>query len=149
MLTKEINSLQHPIVKTFVKLRNSRKFRYEKKQVVLAGRKLISEAKTLDILLVKKNFPHSFQAHEIFHVNDAILKKVTGLETPEPIAAIAPMPDWEIVTKKNWILILDQINDPGNLGTLLLPSPFAWEGERLPLWLREGLYHYRDRRNFQ
>ncbi|NGX26519.1 MAG: 23S rRNA (adenosine(1067)-2'-O)-methyltransferase [Chlamydiae bacterium] len=129
MLTKEINSLQHPIVKTFVKLRNSRKFRYEKKQVVLAGRKLISEAKTLDILLVKKNFPHSFQAHEIFHVNDAILKKVTGLETPEPIAAIAPMPDWEIVTKKNWILILDQINDPGNLGTLLRTAlALGWEG---------------------
>ncbi|NGX60251.1 MAG: putative TrmH family tRNA/rRNA methyltransferase, partial [Chlamydiae bacterium] len=129
MLTKEIKSLQHPIIKTFVKLRTMRKFRHEKKQVVLAGKKLVSEVKNLDLILVKKDFPHSFQAEEIYHVNDAILKKVTGLESPEPIAAIAPMPKWETLEKKNWILAFDQVSDPGNLGTLLRSAlALGWEG---------------------
>lgn len=129
MIPKEVSSLQHPIVKTFVKLRTLRKFRYEKKQVVIAGIKQISEAPVLEILLIRKGTPFSRTAKEIFYVTEEILKKVTGLETPEPVAAIVAMPPWRKLEGKNKILALDGIADPGNLGTLLRTAlALGWEG---------------------
>ena len=119
MLPKEITSLQHPIVKHFVKLRENKKFRYENKQIVLAGIKQVEEAKDLEILLTKKNFAHSLKAKEQYIVTDAILKKVTGLETPEPASATVPMPSFQSLQGKKWILAIDGISDPGNLGTLI------------------------------
>ncbi|MDN3507215.1 MAG: RNA methyltransferase [Simkaniaceae bacterium] len=129
MLAKEISSLQHPIVKTFVKLQRDRKFRYEKKQIVLQGIKLCSEAENLDILLVKQDFKHNLQAKEVFSVNDAILKKVTGLQNPEPVVALSPMPSFVDLKGKKWILALDGVSDPGNLGTLLRTAlALGWDG---------------------
>jgi len=129
MLAKEIKSLQHPIVKTFIKLRTSRKFRYAQKKIVITGIKQIKEKKILEVLLTKKESPFSFSAKETFFVTDAILKKVTGLETPEPVAAIVSMPNWSSLEEGKWILGLDGINDPGNLGTLLRTAlALGWEG---------------------
>lgn len=129
MVPKEINSLQHPIVKIFVKLRTSRKFRYEQKHVVIAGIKQVSEAPLVDVLLVRHGFSFHQEAKEVFFVTDAILKKATGLETPEPIAAIVPMPKWESLIGKMKILALDGVSDPGNLGTLLRTAlALGWEG---------------------
>lgn len=127
MLAKEITSLQHPIVKTFVKLRTNRKFRYEKKQIVLAGEKLLREPKELDLILSTEKT--SLKAKEIYITTPEILKKVTGLENPEGIAALAPMPPFHSLEQKNWILALDGIADPGNLGTLLRSAlALGWEG---------------------
>lgn len=129
MLSKEITSLQHPIVKNFVKLRTNRAFRYEKKQVVVSGRKIIEEMPSLDILVMKKKARPDLEANEIYFVSDSILKKITGLQTPESMAAIVPMPTWKSLKKKKIILALDGISDPGNLGTLLRTAlGLGWEG---------------------
>lgn len=129
MLAKEITSLQHPIVKNFVKLRTDRHYRYEMRQIVISGRKIIEEMPYLDILIVKKGTLHQLQAKEIFLVTDEMLKKITGLETPEPFAAVVPMPEWSRLENKKTILALDGISDPGNLGTLLRTAlGLGWEG---------------------
>ena len=129
MLPKEIQSLQHPIVKTFVKLRTNRKFRAEKKQIVLAGTKMVGEAKSIDILLIKKGEDYSIKAKETFLVTEEILKKVTGEANPEPLSAIAPMPDWDPLVGKSKLVALDRIKDPGNMGTLLRTAlALGWEG---------------------
>lgn len=129
MIAKEVTSLQHPIVKTFVKLRSSRKFRYDQQQLVIAGIKQVSERSAVEILLVRKGFSFDKSAKQIFSVTDEILKKATGLETPEPVAAIVPMPKWDNLEGKKKILALDGIADPGNLGTLLRTAlALGWDG---------------------
>ena len=130
MLPKEITSLQHPIVKEFVKLRTNRKFRYEKKSVVIAGKKQVQEATLLERVLILKDSPVATPAaKEVFFVTESILKKVTGLEAPEALAATTPMPSWQNLGKKRWILVLDGVADPGNMGTLLRTAlALGWEG---------------------
>lgn len=129
MAIKEITSLQHPITKLFVKLRTSRQFRYEKKQVIITGVKQVLEAKNLEVLLIKKGFHFSLEEKETYIVTDEILKKATGVETPEPVAAIVTMPEWSSLEGKNWIICLDRVSDPGNLGTLLRTAlALGWEG---------------------
>lgn len=129
MALKEITSLQHPVVKNCVKLRTNRNFRYEKRQIVLSGKKMVREAGSLETLFLKKGTSSHLKADQIFFVTEAILKKISGLETPENIAAIAPMPNWKNLKDKNWIIALDGISDPGNMGTLLRTAlALGWEG---------------------
>ncbi len=132
MITKEITSLQHPIVKHLVLLRKDRDYRKEKNRALIAGRKLISECASLvaQVFLERGTpVPSSIGAAEIVYVTSEILKKVTGLENPEPLAAEVSLPEPKALEGKQRILALDGISDPGNLGTLLRSAlALGWEG---------------------
>ncbi len=132
MITKEITSLQHQIVKHLVLLRKDRDYRQEKKQALIAGRKLISECFPLITqLFVEKGtpVPPIPASCEICYVSPEILKKITGLENPEPAAAEVSLPPPANLDGKKRILALDGISDPGNLGTLIRTAlALGWEG---------------------
>lgn len=131
---REISSLQHPLVKHLVKLRESREYRYETSRVVISGLKLIQElssSRPFRTLILEEGFIPSFScpAVEIYSVPTAVLKKITGLVNPEPIAAELDMPLTQDLSSLNYLLILDGISDPGNLGTLLRTAlALGWEG---------------------
>lgn len=123
-MSKEISSLQHAHVKHLVKLRDNKEYRYAQKKLVISGVKLIrelSEQFRFYSLILEKESAHlfSYNAHETFLVPRQVLKKITGLENPEPIAAEIQMPGQANLQKCQFLLILDGISDPGNLGTLL------------------------------
>jgi len=134
MITKEITSLQHPIVKHIVQLRLDRDFRQASEQVLVAGHKLVQELSShfsLDLLIVEKNYipPTLLKAKECLRVTDGILKKITGLEHPEPIAALVPLPKQQDLSQKKFLLSLDGVSDPGNLGTIIRTAyALGWEG---------------------
>ncbi len=131
---KDISSLQHPLIKHLVKLREKREYRYAQKRVVISGLKLIEELAaefSLQTVLIENGFTPSFkfQAKEVLSVTPQIMKKVTGVETPEPIAAEIEMPRQQDLSSNNYLLILDGISDPGNLGTLLRSAlALGWDG---------------------
>jgi len=137
---REISSPQHPTIKYFVKLRNNRDFRYETRRLVVSGLKLIKELSasfSFRTLLVEDSFSPSFpyRAESCFSVSSSLLKKITGLENPEPIAAEIDMPKEQDVSSVDFLLILDGISDPGNLGTLLRTAlALGWDG----VFLTEG-----------
>jgi RNA methyltransferase, TrmH family len=132
MIAREISSLQHPIVKYLVKLRDDRAFRKAEKSVLIMGNKQVGESAgrfPLKMLLKLPEASVSFQADEVFVVSEQILKKITGLEKPEPIAAVIAMPDAAPLAGKKKVLALDGIADPGNLGSLLRSAlALGWEG---------------------
>jgi len=134
MAFREISSLQHPLVKHLVKLRETRSYRYENRRVVISGLKLIEELAAqfhFRTLLVENGTSPSFnfKADEIFSVPPQILKKVTGLESPESIAVEIEMPAHSSLSSVQHLLILDGVSDPGNLGTLLRTAKaLGWEG---------------------
>jgi TrmH family RNA methyltransferase len=134
MITKEISSLQHPIVKALVELRKERSVRYEEQHVLIYGNKLVSEIgehASIDMLIIADNhpIPRHLDPRELVIVSKEIMKKITGVQSPEPIAAVVPMPEPADLSSKRFVLALDGISDPGNLGTLLRTSlALGWEG---------------------
>lgn len=130
---REITSLQHPIVKYLVKLRKSRDFRREQKSALIVGKKLVGELSRdfpLKTLIVEKGAPTpSIRASQMFMVPPPILKKITGVEEPEPIAAEIALPSPGNLGGEQFLLALDGVSDPGNLGTLLRTAlALGWQG---------------------
>jgi RNA methyltransferase, TrmH family len=139
MATSTIASLQHPLVKHLVKLRENRDYRYESQRIVLCGLKLIQELAAhfhFHSLLLENGFSPSFkfETESLYHVTPQIIKKVSGVENPEPIAAEIEMPKPQDLSSSDFLLILDGISDPGNLGTLLRTArALGWDGAFLTL----------------
>lgn len=123
MVTKLITSLQHPIVKHVVKLRKSKPYRREKKEVLITGSSLIDELTQVIepklVVLLEEQKKEKFKKENCIHVTSSVLKKMTALEKPEPIAALFALPELEIPKQISRLLVLDHVSDPGNIGTLI------------------------------
>ena len=132
-MPREILSAQHPLVKRLVKLREEREYRYACRRVVVSDRKLIQELTpriTIRSLLIEEgSAPPNGTPEELFYTNKQILKKITGLTQSEPIAAEVDMPEESNLMAAHYLLVLDGVCDPGNLGTLLRTAKaLGWEG---------------------
>lgn len=132
MITKEIKSLQHPIVKHLVKLRKEKKYRDEKKTLLIEGKKLLSEYQgPIHLLMTAEgtSIPSHLSPKMHFIVPYSIIEKISDARTPEPLLAEVPTPKlpWKEPPKR--LLALDRISDPGNVGTLLRTAlAFGFEG---------------------
>jgi TrmH family RNA methyltransferase len=127
MVTKKITSLQHPLVKHWVDLRTLRTYREETQRVLICGKKMTSEL-PIDTLITLDPSTE-IQAKETYLVTEPILKKITGLNQPDGFAAELSLPPPQNLKEKKILIILDQIADPGNLGTLLRTAlALNWEG---------------------
>lgn len=72
---------------------------------------LVKEVFTYDILDIDESIPQ-------YLVNEQVMKKLSITSNPEGVVFIAKMPVFK-KDKYNKILYLDEINDPGNLGTMI------------------------------
>ncbi len=135
MLPKTIHSLQHPFVKYLVKLRKTRSFRKKERKTIIAGRTIVEEIITgsdspIQLVLIQEGTFFSC-THPTLTVTEEILRKITGTKNPDPIAALVeiPLPHYLSIENFSYLLILDGIADPGNLGTLLRTAlALGWEG---------------------
>ncbi len=128
MLAKKIESLQHPKVIHWAKLLKEGSYRKEKGSVLVSGEKLIRElnVKPACLMTLKET---DIAANEKFIVTEAILKKITGLKAPDGFAAEIPLPPPQDLSTCQNLLILDGLQDPGNLGTLIRTAyALGWDG---------------------
>lgn len=120
-----INSVQNETIKNIDKL-NDKKVRNKKREFLVEGYHLIEEAYNHNLLkaifTVREEDFDKFKGVEHFLVNDQIIKKISKTVNPQGIFGIVAMPSFEApnLDKENIkIVMLDSINDPGNLGSIV------------------------------
>ena len=132
MLSRTITSLQHPFVKYCVKLRTSKAFRQQERKALIFGSKLIAELSSFaEIPVLLETYLHTTAAKsgQTYIVSEEIIKKISGMQSPEPVAAIVAMPQEQDLSSCLRLLILDRVSDPGNLGSLLRNAlALGWDG---------------------
>lgn len=125
---KKITSLHHPLVKKLVKLREKASFRHEQNEVLVVGKTLVKEvAAKIQPLFIISSDAQFVSDFPVVEVGLEVMKKISGVLSPEPIAALFPFPTY---SKKFFgrVVVSDGISDPGNLGTIMRTAlAFGWE----------------------
>lgn len=122
----EITSVNNDLVKDTVKLQQ-KKYRVQSGKFLLEGYKAINEAFSCGIKLERvfveksKLSEYSFVKDLIIETNSAVLKKISTTESaPEAVAVgIQKVYDREILKKSQKVILLEDIKDLGNLGTII------------------------------
>ncbi len=113
-----ITSLENKEIKRLSKL-NQRKYRDQEEEFLVEGEHLVEEAYKSNLLkkiILTEDIEVNIDIEKIY-VTKEIMKKLSSLDTsPNIIGLCKKKKDQEI--GKN-ILILDDIQDPGNLGTII------------------------------
>ncbi|MDE6139308.1 MAG: RNA methyltransferase, partial [Candidatus Gastranaerophilales bacterium] len=123
----EITSINNELVKETVKLQQKK---YRKDKFLLEGYKAIKEAYDCGIILenvfVNKNKTdeYKFVKDLIIETNEAVLKKLSTTESaPEAIAVgFQKIYDKNILQTVKKVVLLENIKDLGNLGTIIRSS---------------------------
>lgn len=118
-MIKEITSKENPRIKYALKLKE-KKYRQEYQQFLGESLKslelaikanLVNEVFTLSYLGIPENIVQ-------YIVTKELIKKLAASSNPEGVVFIANIPEYK-KDNLNKILYLEEINDPGNLGTLV------------------------------
>ena len=117
-----ITSLDNERIKGYIKLKD-RKYRKKTNTFLIEGRHLVLEAykagKIVELILEKDEvLPLNLPT---IYVTNEIISKISEMDNPSTVMALCKMDNQEEV-KGNKILMLDGIQDPGNLGTIIRSS---------------------------
>lgn len=120
-MASSITSVNNDMVKFAASLQH-KKFRDEAGLFLLEGKKPVEEAVKAGIE-IEKIFSLQeveYEAKEKFLVNEAVMKKISTTETPPEVVAIARKKEYDFThLNGKIILLLENIKDPGNLGTVI------------------------------
>lgn len=107
----------------FIRNLSQKKFRQSEGFFVAEGVKLVTEMLTSDYKLYKiystEAFKNKFKSLEIELITQDELIKISNLVTPNEVLAIFYTKNEKFQPTEDLVLALDDINDPGNLGTII------------------------------
>ena len=117
----KITSVNNDIVKETAKL-HQRKFRDESGLFLIEGEKCIEEALdsgiTIKRIFVTEGF-NKFNKFEPIETNDAVLSKISTTDSAPKAVAVGEKPKYKWSDKYKKVVLLENIKDAGNLGTIL------------------------------
>jgi TrmH family RNA methyltransferase len=119
-----ISSSQNKHFKHYFKLAQDRAYRKKNKSFLVFGRKLVLElSSTIQPVSVVADLELNIESD--YKMSRSLIKKISGQPNPEGLFAEFPFPEEQRL--KIPFLILDGIQDPGNMGTLLRSLlAFGW-----------------------
>ncbi|MDR3156733.1 MAG: RNA methyltransferase [Lactobacillales bacterium] len=140
-MVKEIISIKNEQLKKWKKLQ-TKKGRLASQQYLIEGFHLVEEAfkthQQIEAVLYTKHgkekwnsFLHPFEKSQKVLVSDEVMKKISTLPNPQGIAAVLNLKtdsQLPLNLSGSWLL-LDQVQDPGNVGTMIRSAAaLGWTG---------------------
>ncbi len=100
-----------------------KKFRIEHKLFIAEGEKVIRELLNskfeLELIYCTNAIFNDLNSTKITNISDSDLKKISALSTANNCLALFKIPKFNELKDNELILVLDDIRDPGNLGTII------------------------------
>lgn len=124
---KTISSINNPLITNLAGLKDKSK-RIAASMFLIEGYHLVEEALKHNLLAMvlssNENTLKKINLQEEYLVTDLIIKKLSTTKTPQDIIGVVRMPLTTSLTdlvkiKSLKIVLLDDISDPGNLGTII------------------------------
>jgi TrmH family RNA methyltransferase len=133
-----ITSRKNPRIQRIKKLLSSGSFRRSENAFIVEGVRLVEEAITsgwvLQEVYVSDNLSERGKAlltnyvapdYARFNVSNEVMGDLTDTETPQGITAVLLQQEMALPKRPDFLLILDAIRDPGNVGTILRTASAA------------------------
>lgn len=133
-----ISSASNNQIKNIIKLQKQAKVRNEQGLFVVEGRKMFEEARDQAHVFVEKAYCSSsyyeeyakndsyFKGIAFELVSDSVMKEISETITPQGILALVKKPEYKIEdmlrSDRVRLLLLEDLRDPGNLGTMIRTS---------------------------
>lgn len=117
----EITSLTNSKVKQWAKYKE-KKHREQDHCFLIEGEHLIEEAHRahlVDVILVEQGREPLIKGYETYEVTSDILKKLSESVSGTWIMAVCHYPDYTSADYGERIIVLDDVQDPGNVGTII------------------------------
>lgn len=139
-MTEEIiTSKKNPLLQQVRKLLSSRKARQEAGLFVSDGTKLLDEAVRycagLETVILTEGVQANIPPHvRTVRVSEEVMASISPMEAPQGALFICKMPENTAFVPQKGMLLLDGIQDPGNLGTILRTA----DAFDIPVCLLEG-----------
>jgi len=100
-----------------------KKYRQKHKLFVAEGVKVIEELLLSDFkiekLFVTQDYKPNLSEEQLVVVSEIELKKISQLKSPNKVLGLFRIPEANSESNKGLIVALDDVNDPGNLGTII------------------------------
>lgn len=128
-----ITSLSNARVKYVRRLQAERRFRQETRAFVVEGTRWLAELSRPEQLFYTPAWAARPEHQALLQpflplanlVSEEVMQAMSDTETPAGVLAILPFPDLPLPPHPHRLLILDQIRDPGNLGTIMRTAAAA------------------------
>jgi len=138
-MTERITARKNPLMQQVRRLLNSRKERQASGLFVADGTKLLQEAirwwQGLDTVIlsdgVEVNVPEGVR---VVYVPEDVMESISPMQTPQGALFLCRLPEKQSFSPVPGMLLLDGIQDPGNLGTILRTA----DALQVPVALLEG-----------
>lgn len=139
MSTERVTSRKNPLLQQVKRLLSSRKEREAAGLFVADGTKLLEEAVRYCPGLETVILSDGVQAQVPSHVRQVyvpadVMESISPMQTPQGALFLCPLPEKTPFEPKPGMLLLDGLQDPGNLGTILRTA----DALEIPVALLEG-----------
>lgn len=137
-----ITSNKNPVIKE-IKALFSRKYREESRLYFIEGIRFVEEALSekaeIERILISERLPYNKGGEEIiakvrsagfnyYSLSEKLFKEISDTESPQGIMAVLKARNWnlpDIIEDRNNILVLESLQDPGNMGTIIRTADAA------------------------
>ena len=138
-MEQRITSRKNPLLQQVKKLLSSRKAREEAGLFVSDGTKLLTEAVKffpgLETVILSDGIDADIPAHvTLIRVPQDVMESISPMQSPQGALFLCRLPEKTDFRPKPGMLLLDGIQDPGNLGTMLRTA----DALNVPVCLLEG-----------